>query len=142
MRGQSYRTPEFRLGFAEYIHEREGGPAIGSKALAAYNRPRARKIIRGLMEDIESGRTPRPTSLPENNIKFLKRFLDSSPSTVDSLRSLRQEPPHQILGNAMDARRMTKWVREFVATTAPAPQVREANTDQAWPGEVLSGNLF
>jgi len=116
MRERRYRTPEFRLDFAQYIYRREGDPTAKSKNLAAYNRRRSLKIIRGLMDDMETGKISPPENLPEQNIQFLSEILGASPSTFDMLKSLWSMRQTGTMTDAADARRMTKWAHKLVAS--------------------------
>jgi len=129
IRDRRYRTPEFRLDFAQHIHEREGGPAVTSKDLAAYNRRRSLKIVRGLMTDIESGRIPSPKNLPEQNIQFLAEFLGRPPGPLDTMVSLWNLRQTGALSEAAQMRRMAKWARKLVASAAPLPPSRRQGNE-------------
>ncbi len=131
MRGRRYRTAEFRLDFAQHVYERPGAPNASLTDLAVYNRRRAMKIVRELVADTRSGKTPKPVDLPVHNRKFLARFSEELPKVRHALREFRQAPSRKAWSALKDAYLLKKGLRQLVG-----PSLHQTIEQRGFPGGV------
>ena len=123
MRERRYRTPGFRIDFAQHVDERPGYATADATDLATYNRRRSTKILRELKADMDAGLTP-PAALSEINVAFLKGFVADAPQPVETFHRLRLSPRREVLSEVMQAHGLARWARKLAATNDPSPRRR------------------
>jgi MoaA/NifB/PqqE/SkfB family radical SAM enzyme len=115
MRGRRYRAPDFRLTYAEQMHDRAGG--LPPEALRVYNRAKSSKIIRNLMDDSNAGKLELPLQLTDANTAFLQRFIDQA-GFKSNFWNLYLAPGRRNGADPIDNVTLWRWISELLTSKA------------------------